>query len=115
MTLSGQVASDPAVPDPQVAKEIQQLVRGQVGAIASLGGIIQGKCMIPKTRSGKMLRRVLKEMAENAIRGEFDKEVLVPSTIEDLATLDVARAKINEYFGQAEARDAGDTIVKARL
>jgi propionyl-CoA synthetase len=115
VTLSGQVASDPAVPDQNIAKEIQQLVRGQVGAIASLGGIIQGKCMIPKTRSGKMLRRVLKEMAENAIRGDFDKEVMVPSTIEELSTLDVARAKINEYFGHAEARDADDTMVKARL
>lgn len=115
MTLSGQVASDPAVPDQRVVKEIQQLVRGQVGAIASLGGIIQGKCMIPKTRSGKMLRRVLKEMAENAIRGEFEKEVMVPSTIEDLATLDIARAKISEYFGHAETRNAEDAMVKARL
>jgi propionyl-CoA synthetase len=115
VTLSGQVASDPATPNQQVVKEIQQLVRGQVGAIASLGGVIQGKCMIPKTRSGKMLRRVLKEMAENAIRGEFDKEVMVPSTIEDLATLDVARARINEYFGQAEARNSEDAMVRARL
>lgn len=71
--------------------------------------------MIPKTRSGKMLRRVLKEMAENAIRGEFEKEVMVPSTIEDLATLDIARAKISEYFGQAETRNAEDAMVKARL
>ncbi|RBR17292.1 uncharacterized protein FIESC28_06528 [Fusarium coffeatum] len=115
VTLSEQFASDPATPNQQIVKEIQQLVRGQVGAIASLGGVIQGKCMIPKTRSGKMLRRVLKEMAENAIRGEFDKEVMVPSTIEDLATLDVARARINEYFGQVEASNSEDTMVRARL
>lgn len=72
--------------------------------------------MIPKTRSGKMLRRVLKEMAENAIRGDFEKEVAVPSTIEDASTLDAARARIREYFGQAEMRNAdGDGIAKARL
>ncbi|WZH43720.1 Propionyl synthetase [Fusarium acuminatum] len=116
VTLSGQTHADPAIPDQQTVKEIQQLVRGQVGAIASLGGIIQGKCMIPKTRSGKMLRRVLKEMAENAIRGDFEKEVAVPSTIEDASTLDAARARIHEYFGQTEVRNAdGGGMAKARL
>ncbi|KAF5019039.1 hypothetical protein F66182_8960 [Fusarium sp. NRRL 66182] len=116
VTLLGQRGQDSAVPEQQIAREIQQLVRGQVGAIASLGGIIQGKCMIPKTRSGKMLRRVLKEMVENAVQGDFTKEVSVPSTIEDASTLEVARTKISEYFGQAEAKDvAADDMVKARL
>lgn len=101
------------MPSELVVKEIQQLVRGQVGAIASLGGIIQGKGMIPKTRSGKMLRRVLKEMAENAIRGDFEKEVAVPSTIEDVSTLTVARTRIREYFERAETETDG--MVKARL
>ncbi|KAH7223735.1 hypothetical protein BKA60DRAFT_632416 [Fusarium oxysporum] len=113
VALSGQGCADPAVPSELVVKEIQQLVRGQVGAIASLGGIIQGKGMIPKTRSGKMLRRVLKEMAENAIRGDFEKEVAVPSTIEDVSTLTVARARIREYFERAETETDG--MVKARL
>ncbi|KAG5749284.1 hypothetical protein H9Q69_007986 [Fusarium xylarioides] len=113
VALSGQGCADPAVPSELVVKEIQQLVRGQVGAIASLGGIIQGKGMIPKTRSGKMLRRVLKEMVENAIRGDFDKEVAVPSTIEDVSTLTVARARIREYFERAETETDG--MVKARL
>jgi propionyl-CoA synthetase len=73
-------------------------VRKQVGAIASLGGIIQGKGMIPKTRSGKTLRRVLRELVENATKGEYEKEVSVPSTVEDASVVDVARAKIKEYF-----------------
>ncbi|KAJ4265649.1 hypothetical protein NW762_004943 [Fusarium torreyae] len=116
VALSGQKGTDSAVPDQQIVKEIQQLVRGQVGAIASLGGIIQGKCMIPKTRSGKMLRRVLKEMVENAVRGEYTKEVPVPSTIEDVATLNVARVKISEYFGQTEARKVeADGMARPRL
>lgn len=78
--------------------EIQALVRKQVGAIATLGGIIQGRGMIPKTRSGKTLRRVLRELAENAVHGEFEKEVAVPSTVEDAAAVDVARDKVREYF-----------------
>jgi propionyl-CoA synthetase len=90
-------------------------VRDQIGAIASLGkcfvtigckhllttlagGMIQGKSMIPKTRSGKTLRRVLRDLIENATHNEFDKEVNVPSTIEDQEAVNVAREKVREYF-----------------
>jgi propionyl-CoA synthetase len=69
-----------------------------VGAIAVLGGIIQGRNMIPKTRSGKTLRRVLRELLENGVRGDFAKEVAIPSTVEDAAVVDVAREKVMEYF-----------------
>ena len=87
-----------AVPTAALAGEIQKLVRTQVGPIASLGGVIQGKGMIPKTRSGKTLRRVLRELLENAVHGDFTAEVAVPSTVEDLGVVEVARAKIAEYF-----------------
>lgn len=73
-------------------------MREQIGAIASLGGMIQGKGMIPKTRSGKTLRRVLRELLENAVHGEFEKEVQVPTTIEDADVVKVARKQIKEYF-----------------
>ncbi|OBT51287.1 hypothetical protein VE04_09291 [Pseudogymnoascus sp. 24MN13] len=85
-------------PAPAVVAEIQGLVRSQIGAIASLGGAIQGKNMIPKTRSGKTLRRVLRELLENAVHGEFDKSVKVPATVEDAGAVEVARARIREYF-----------------
>jgi propionyl-CoA synthetase len=79
-------------------KEIQGNVREQIGAIASLGGMIQGSRMIPKTRSGKTLRRVLRELVENAVHGEFEKDVQIPMTIEDADVINVARGKIKEYF-----------------
>jgi propionyl-CoA synthetase len=60
--------------------------------------MIQGKGMIPKTRSGKTLRRVLRELVENAVHGEFDKEVQVPATVEDASVVEVGREKIREYF-----------------
>lgn len=101
ITLSVADHPEGAVPDEKVAKEIQALVRKQVGAIATLGGIIQGKGMIPKTRSGKTLRRVLRELVENGVHGDFDKEVAVPSTVEDASVVDVARAKVREYFEQS--------------
>ena len=60
--------------------------------------MVQGKGMIPKTRSGKTLRRVLRELVENAVHGEFDKEVQVPATIEDTTAIEVARQQIRMYF-----------------
>lgn len=54
--------------------------------------------MIPKTRSGKTLRRVLRELIENAVHGEYNKAPAVPTTIEDPDTVNVAREKIKQYF-----------------
>jgi propionyl-CoA synthetase len=50
-----------AVPSDGLFREIEKSIREQVGAIASFGGMIQGTRMIPNTRSGKILRRVLRE------------------------------------------------------
>jgi len=60
--------------------------------------MIIGKGMISKTRSGKTLRRVLRELVEHAVHGDFDAEVQVPATVEDAAVVEVAREKIREYF-----------------
>ncbi|KAH8821099.1 AMP-binding enzyme [Xylogone sp. PMI_703] len=98
ITLSTHDHPTSAIPSDKHTREIQNLVRSQIGAIASLGGMIQGKGMIPKTRSGKTLRRVLRELIENAVHGEFEKEVTIPATVEDAAVVDVAREKVREYF-----------------
>lgn len=84
--------------DDALFSDLQAAVRGQIGGIASLGGMIQGQGMIPKTRSGKTLRRVLRELVENAVNGDFEKEVQVPATIEDAEVVNVARGKIKAYF-----------------
>lgn len=98
VTLSTQHHPLPAVPDEVFFREVQRNVREQIGPVASLGGMIQGKDMIPKTRNGKTLRRVLRELIENATHNEFEKEVQVPTTIEDTDVIDVARVGIEEYF-----------------
>lgn len=54
--------------------------------------------MIPKTRSGKTLRRVLRELVENGTKGEYKKEVNVPATVEDKDVVEVARTLVQEYF-----------------
>ena len=90
----------PATPSKEFFTEINNIVRSQIGAIASLGGIVQGKGMIPKTRSGKTLRRVLRELVENGAEGKFDKEVNVPATVEDKEVVEVARKRVREWFDE---------------
>ncbi|EED21808.1 acyl-CoA synthetase, putative [Talaromyces stipitatus ATCC 10500] len=89
----------PATAPRELFNEVNTLVRDQIGAIASLGGMIQGVGMIPKTRSGKTLRRVLRELVENAvINNDFEKRLHVPPTIEDPDVIEVARGRVREYF-----------------
>ncbi|POR36348.1 Uncharacterized protein TPAR_03453, partial [Tolypocladium paradoxum] len=116
VTLSTPEHPASAVPDERLAAELQALVRSQVGAIASLGGIVQGKGMIPKTRSGKTLRRVLRELVDRAVHGELDAAVAVPSTVEDAGVVEVARAKVREYFARHGGRHAPvEERAKAKL
>lgn len=107
-------SSSDDITDAKLLSEIQTLVRSQVGAIAALGGMIRGKGMIPKTRSGKTLRRVLRELLENAVHGEFDKPVNVPSTVEDAAVVEVARGKVREYFTTGEGGKGKHGNIEAR-
>ncbi|KAI2625890.1 AMP-binding enzyme [Hypoxylon sp. NC1633] len=98
ITLSVPEHPTSAIPDEKLYSEIQDRVRKHIGGIATLGGIIQGQGMIPRTRSGKTLRRVLRQLIENAVHGEHDNEVTYPATIEDASVIEVARSKVMEYF-----------------
>ena len=98
VTLSTADHPPSAIPNENFMKEVQHNIREQIGAIAVLGGMVQGRGMIPKTRSGKTLRRVLRELVENAVHGDFEKDVSVPATVEDASMVDVARGKVREYF-----------------
>lgn len=111
-TGSSSTEDMPATAPKDLFTEVNKQVREQIGAIASLGGIVQGRGMIPKTRSGKTLRRVLRELVENAVEGKFDKEVNVPPTVEDRSVVDVARQRVKQYF--EEKKDQGGSI-KAKL
>jgi len=105
------LSTSDAKPSPDLYAEVQKLVRDQIGAIASLGGMIVGKGMIPKTRSGKTLRRVLKEIVEKAVEGDFEAEVSVPATIEDGGVIPVVRGMVKEYFENGGVKGIG----KAKL
>jgi propionyl-CoA synthetase len=70
--------------DPEVlAAELVAKVRAEIGAVAALREIDVVPAL-PKTRSGKILRKTMREMADG-------KSPSVPSTIEDASVLDTLR------------------------
>ena len=66
----------------ELRQELRQFVRGEIGPIAS-PDVIQFAPALPKTRSGKIMRRILRKIAE----GEPDK-VGDTSTLADPAVVD---------------------------
>lgn len=64
-------------------KEIVALVRKEVGPVAALNEVVVVPGL-PKTRSGKILRKTMRAIADG-------KQVEVPSTIEDVSILDILR------------------------
>jgi propionyl-CoA synthetase len=66
-----------------LARELVAMVRDQIGAVAAFKdvSVVGG---LPKTRSGKILRKTMREIADGL-------DASVPSTIEDPAVLDTLR------------------------
>lgn len=100
--------------------QLNDMVRSQIGAIASLGGMIEAGGIIPKTRSGKTLRRVLRELLEMGSRGDFTGPVNVPPTVEDIQAVDRARQAIRQYFttsggGGSKSGKMAENKIKAKL
>jgi acetyl-CoA synthetase len=75
---SGETWSD------EIKKELVAHVRKEIGPIAS-PDIIQNAPGLPKTRSGKIMRRILRKIAENDISNLGDISTLAdPSVVDDL-------------------------------
>jgi len=79
VVLKAGVEADPD----DLARELIALVREEIGAVAAFKEVtVVGG--LPKTRSGKILRKTMREIADG-------KDAAVPSTIEDPAVLDTLR------------------------
>jgi propionyl-CoA synthetase len=77
--------------DEVLVAELKQSIRKYIGAIASLKDLVIID-RLPKTRSGKILRKTLRQMID-------DQEIEIPSTIEDsqvIAELSSALIHINK-------------------
>jgi len=64
----------------QLQHEVVKLVRDQIGAVASLRDVVMVQ-RLPKTRSGKILRKMMRSIADG-------ENFQVPSTIDDEAIID---------------------------
>jgi len=83
--LKAGITTDPDT----VAAELVQLVRDQIGAVAALRRV-DVVAALPKTRSGKILRRTMRIIADG-------HEEAPPSTIEDPAVLDALRPVLTSH------------------
>jgi len=71
-------------PSEELRKELVQWVRTEIGPIAS-PDLIQWAPGLPKTRSGKIMRRILRKIAENDYGSLGDTSTLAdPSVVDDL-------------------------------
>nr|WP_299243285.1 acetate--CoA ligase [uncultured Halomonas sp.] len=71
-------------PSDELKKELVQWVRKDIGPIAS-PDVIQWSPGLPKTRSGKIMRRILRKIAANETDGLGDTSTLAdPSVVDDL-------------------------------
>ena len=72
----------------QLQHEVVQLVREQIGAVASLRDVVIVQ-RLPKTRSGKILRKMMRSIADG-------EQFQIPSTIDDEAIIDEIRAVLSQ-------------------
>lgn len=77
------------ITEQDLEKEIIQMVREKIGAVAFLKNAMTVK-RLPKTRSGKILRKLIRTLLDG-------KEFQIPSTIDDEKIIDEIQEKIREY------------------
>ncbi len=79
-------------PSEELRKELVQWVRKEIGPIAS-PDLIQWAPGLPKTRSGKIMRRILRKIAENDYGALGDTSTLAdPAVVDDLVENRMNRA-----------------------
>src|SRR5579863_7671543 len=69
-------------PDEALRKELIAMVRKEIGAFA-VPDIIQWTAYLPKTRSGKIMRRILRKIAANDLSNLGDTTTLADPTVVD--------------------------------
>ena len=73
-------------PSEALRKELVQWVRTEIGPIATPDAI-QFAPALPKTRSGKIMRRILRKIAEGEFGNLGDTSTLAdPAVVDDLVT-----------------------------
>ncbi len=90
---------------PELAEELRQHVAKKIGAIAKPDDIIFA-ADLPKTRSGKIMRRLLRDIAEGKALGDT-------TTLADPAVVQLLKSKYEEKrIGGRDMEDDGRTSVR---
>lgn len=76
----------------QLESEVIQLIRKQIGAVASLKNVLVVN-RLPKTRSGKILRKLLRSIVDK-------EDFQIPSTIDDEAIIGEIQKNLESYFNK---------------
>jgi acetyl-CoA synthetase len=79
-------------PSDELAEELRQFVAGKIGKIARPAAVLFGEDL-PKTRSGKIMRRLLKDIAEGNELGDT-------TTLRDAAVVDDLKQKADAALGR---------------
>ena len=80
-------------PSDELAEELRQFVAAKIGKIARPAAVLFGDDL-PKTRSGKIMRRLLKDIAEGHELGDT-------TTLRDAAVVDDLKQKADAALGRA--------------
>ncbi|HVA85098.1 MAG TPA: hypothetical protein VNF73_02145, partial [Candidatus Saccharimonadales bacterium] len=86
-------------PSDELAAELRHTLREELGPVAVLGELTFVD-VLPKTRSGKIMRRVLKAVVEGRDPGDI-------TTIEDEGSVEEARAAVADLRASMRAGDSG--------
>lgn len=93
-------ANDPKAKE--ILNSINSHVRTELGPIAQLSAVVIVQ-KLPKTRSGKTLRRSVRAMAENSAEGKND-EIPVPPTVEDMDVVKLCKEAIESHFNGGKSK-----------
>ncbi|PWN42579.1 acetyl-CoA synthetase-like protein [Ceraceosorus guamensis] len=83
-----------------ILKNVNEHLRAEVGPIAQLGALVLTSAL-PKTRSGKTLRKVVRVVTEQAAEGKSSTDISqlpVPPTIESIDAVHKAVEAIEKHF-----------------
>lgn len=83
------VKNGSAISEEQLEKDIVQMVRENIGAVACLKSVMTVK-RLPKTRSGKILRKLIRTLLDG-------REFQIPPTIDDENIIGEIQQKIQQY------------------
>jgi acetyl-CoA synthetase len=81
-------------PSDELAEELRQFVAAKIGKIARPAAVLFGDDL-PKTRSGKIMRRLLKDIAEGHELGDT-------TTLRDAAVCEDLKQKADAALGRSD-------------